>query len=541
MKSYVLGAGFFCVSLAIFVQGILPIAIPESRETRATRAVRNELGEIKWVWYESSPYTPLEQLGRNVYQREGCWYCHSQYVRPVTGEDQRWGPVSQVGEYAHDRPHLLSTRRIGPDLTRVGLKYSDHWHYAHHWEPEVLVPDSIMPEFAWLFRTATAPVVDKDGAPALGESPGLKALFSFKEGVVIPLYPNPEGLAFAERTDGRPALEVKSLPEPYDKPETWKGKTLTIVVPTEELRGLVAYIQKLGTNRGAWREVFEPQNVGVSVMSIPSGRDLLALGRQVYQSRCIGCHGPKGDGNGPAATFLSPKPRDFTVGVFKFRTTPSGSLPTDGDLYRTITRGVRWTAMPTWHELSDKERMAVAGHIKTFSSRFKEETPEPPLLIGDPPKATPELVARGKDLYVKAKCFQCHGPGGKGDGPSADEMKDLAGFPIRPADFTRGQFKGGSSVRDIFRTMSLGLDGTPMPSFADSMSEPERWAISYYVLSLSAWMDPLTGKRLEVAPATRALLNGREIEADHPRLAVDPVEPTRTAQPGRRLYPGIRE
>src|SRR6266705_3010351 len=200
MKSNVLGAGFFCISLAIFVQGLLPIAIPESRETRATRAVRNDLGEIRWVWYESSPYTPLEQLGRNVYQREGCWYCHSQYVRPVTGEDQRWGPVSQVGEYAHDR------------------------------EPEVLVPDSIMPEFAWLFRTATAPVVDKDGAPALGESPGLKALFSFKEGVVIPLYPNPEGLAFAERTDGRPALEVKSLPESYDKPETWKGKTLTIVV-----------------------------------------------------------------------------------------------------------------------------------------------------------------------------------------------------------------------------------------------------------------------------------------------------------------------
>jgi len=276
-------------------------------------------------------------------------------------------------------------------------------------------------------------------------------------------------------------------------------------------------------------------------MSIPSGRDLLALGRQVYESRCIGCHGPKGDGNGAAATFLSPRPRDFTVGVFKFRTTPSGSLPTDGDLYRTITRGVRWTAMPTWHELSDKERMAVAGYIKTFSKRFKEETPEPPLLIGDPPKATPELVARGKDLYVKAKCFQCHGPGGKGDGPSADEMKDLAGFPIRPADFTRGQFKGGSSVRDIFRTMSLGLDGTPMPSFADSMTEPERWAISYYVLSLSAWMDPLTGNRLEVPAATRALLNGREVEADHPRLAVDPAAPARTAQPGRRLYPGIRE
>ena len=89
MKAYALGAGFFCISLAIFVQGVLPIAIPESRETRATRAVRNELGAIKWVWYESTPYTEQERLGRDVYRREGCWYCHSQYVRPVAGEDQR--------------------------------------------------------------------------------------------------------------------------------------------------------------------------------------------------------------------------------------------------------------------------------------------------------------------------------------------------------------------------------------------------------------------------------------------------------------------
>jgi len=523
MKTYVLGAGFFCVSLAIFVQGILPIAIPESRETRATRAVRNELGEIKWVWYEASPYTPLEQLGRNVYQREGCWYCHSQYVRPVTGEDQRWGPVSQVGEYAHDRPHLLSTRRIGPDLTRVGLKYSDHWHYAHHWEPEVLVPDSIMPEFSWLFRTATAPVVDKDGTPALGESPGLKALFSFKEGVVIPLYPSPEGLAFAERTDGRPALEVKSLPEPYDKPETWKGKTLTIVAPTEELRGLVAYIQKLGTNRGAWREAFEPQNLSASVMAIPQTEDQVAHGREVYERRCVGCHGVKGDGNGPAATFLNPRPRNFTLGAFKFRSTPSGSLPTDGDLYRTLTRGVRWTAMPTWHELPEKDRIAVITFIKTFSSRWKEEKPEPPVLIGDPPKATPELLAKGKELYAQAKCWQCHGNEGKGDGPSAEELKDDLGFRIRPADFTKGQFKGGGDVRDIFRAMTTGLDGTPMPSFADSMKEDERWAISYYVLAFSAFNDPLTGEKLKLPAATRAALNQGDGGAfSSSRLALDP-------------------
>jgi len=541
--SLAVGAGFALVTLAMFVQGFLPAMLPESQSKQVSRAVRTDLGDVKWVRYDSSDYTPLEQVGRAVYIREGCWYCHSQYVRPVTGEDLRWGPVSEAGEYAYDRPHLFSTRRIGPDLTRVGLKYGDDWHYAHHWDPRLVVPESIMPSFRWLYTQLRVPLKKEGDGLVLEASPALGQWFTVKAERPIRLYPNETGLTFvppgpegAGPLDGNPVIDLTGFKE---KPPALTA--VTLVRPTQEMVGLVRYIQKLGTNRGAWREVFEPQNVGISGMTIPSGPDLVALGREVYQSRCVGCHGVKGDGNGVAATFLQPRPRDFTVGVFKFRTTPSGSLPTDGDLYRTVTRGVRWTAMPTWHELPDKERLAAVAFIKTFSTRWKDETPEPTLQIGDPPKPTPELLARGKDLYVKAKCFQCHGPGGKGDGPSADEMKDLAGFPIRPADFTRGQFKGGSSVRDIFRTMSLGLDGTPMPSFADSMSEPERWAISYYVLSLSAWMDPLTGQRLELPAGARATLNSRETDAGHPRLAVDPNEPTRTAQPGRRLYPGIRE
>jgi cytochrome c oxidase cbb3-type subunit I/II len=535
MKAYVLGAGFFFISLAIFVQGILPIAIPESRETRATRAVRNDVGEIKWVWYEASAYTSLERLGRAVYQREGCWYCHSQYVRPVTGEDQRWGPVSQVGEYAHDWPHLLSTRRIGPDLTRVGLKFSDHWHLAHHWDADMVVPDSIMPEFRWLFRTVQVAVAEKEGEPALPESSALKNLFTYKPDTTIILHPNPNGLAFAQETDGTPLLAVQNLPEPFNKLETWRGKTITVIAPTEELRGLVAYIQKLGTNRGAWREAFEPQNLSASVMSIPQTDEQVARGKAVYERRCIGCHGDKGDGNGPAATFLDPRPRDFTVGAFKFRTTPSGSLPTDGDLYRTITRGVRWTAMPTWHELPEKDRVAVITFIKTFSKRWQEEKPELPIVIGDPPRATPELLARGKDLYAQAKCWECHGDGGKGDGPSAEQLTDDLGFKIRPADFTRGQFKGGGDVRDIFRTMTTGLDGTPMPSFADSMKEDERWAISYYVLAFSAFNDPLTGEKLKLDGATRARLNDPADRAFRSSaLALDPTAPATVAEAGPR-------
>jgi cytochrome c oxidase cbb3-type subunit I/II len=538
MKRYALGAGFLFISLAIFVQGVLPIAIPESRETRATRAVRNEAGDVKWVWYESDPYSPLEQLGRQVYQREGCWYCHSQYIRPVAGEDTRWGPVPQVGEYAHDRPHLLSTRRIGPDLTRVGLKYSDHWHYAHHWSPTALVPDSVMPSFRWLFRTATVQVVERDGAPVLTEGAEFKALFSFRRERSIPLHPSPERIAFTDDTDGVPVLDVAGLPEPYNTVAPWKGRTLTVVVPSEEMRGLVAYLQKLGTNRGAWRDVFEPQTLSVSAMSIPDTDDHLARGKVVYERRCAGCHGIKGDGNGPAATFLNPRPRNFTLGSFKFRSTPSGALPTDGDLYRTLSRGVRWTAMPTWHELPEKDRLSVIAFIKTFSPRWKDERRELPVPTGEPPRPAPEVLANGRELYAQAKCAQCHGNGGRGDGPSATDLKDDLGFRIRPADFTKGQFKGGGDVRDIFRAMTTGLDGTPMPSFSDSMDEQERWAISYYVLAFSAFSNPLTGEKLRLDPSVRAQLNTADPQAYRStQTALTPAADSRVAHgsksPGR--------
>jgi cytochrome c oxidase cbb3-type subunit 2 len=145
LRTYALGAGVFFFLLAVFVQGVLPFLEPQSRWTKVTKVVRTDLGELKWMEDHAADFTPKEERGRRVYIREGCWYCHSQYVRPVTGETRRWGPVTQSGEYAYDLPHLFSTRRIGPDLSRVGLKYSDAWHLAHFWSPRMVVPDSIMP------------------------------------------------------------------------------------------------------------------------------------------------------------------------------------------------------------------------------------------------------------------------------------------------------------------------------------------------------------------------------------------------------------
>jgi cytochrome c oxidase cbb3-type subunit 2 len=538
LRFYALVGAFGTISLAAFVQGVLPMLEPQSRTTKVTKVVRTDLGELKWMEHEASDYTALEQHGRRVYTREGCWYCHSQYVRPVTGETRRWGPVTQAGEYAFDLPHMFSTRRIGPDLSRVGLKYSDAWHLAHFWDPRSLSPDSIMPRFTALFDGPhpVKIVTDDQGQRSLERTPATEKLFDFNSKNRILLTPNADGLLYVPERGRYPVI--------FTPNDEFTGDTVNLLADTEDLRGLVAYLQKLGTNRGKWRDRFEPQRMEASQVSIPRSEEWISYGKRVYERRCLGCHGVKGDGNGPAAAFMqTDRPRNFTLGVFKFRLTPTGSLPNDGDLLRTITRGVRGTAMPTWHELLEKDRLAVIQYIKYELSAdrsdpdrpyfyFVEEPVKPPIYIGEPPKPSPVLLARGKEAWKSAKCWECHGQEGKGDGEKAPGLEDDFGFPIPPANLTTGQFKSGPDVKDIFRTMTTGLSGTPMPSYGDSVSEEDRWALSYYVLSLSAFKDPLTGEPIEISDSDRAALNDPALRADESHYAYKLYrgeEPTRFA------------
>ena len=521
---YSLVAGFGCITLAAFTQGILPMLEPQSRTNKVTKVVRTDLGELKWMEHTATDYTPLEAQGRAVYIREGCWYCHSQYVRPVTGETRRWGPVTQAGEYAYDMPHLFSTRRIGPDLSRVGLKYSDAWHYAHFWNPRWLSPDSIMPRFAALFeRPVVAKIVDDGkGGRTLEKNAATEKLFEFS-GRPLALTPNSDGLLFVPER-GRAPLIVTPNKE-------FEGDTVRLVAASDDLKALVAYVQKLGTNRGKWRDRFEPQQMEATQVSLPRSEEWVGYGKQVYERRCLGCHGASGNGNGPAAAFIqTDRPRNFNLGVFKFRLTPSGSLPDDGDLLRTITRGVRGTAMPTWHELPQKDVLAVIQYIKYELAAdrsdpkkpylyFVEEPLKAPLYVGDAPKPSPQLITRGAEVWQSAKCWECHGKEGKGDGEKAAGLKDDIGFPIPPANLTTGQFKSGANVKDIFRTMSTGLSGTPMPSFSDTVPADDRWALAYYVLSLSAFKDPLTGEPMKISAADRAALNDPALAASESRLA----------------------
>ena len=515
----VAGVGFFF--LALITQGVLPFVEPSARTDRVSAVVRTDLGELKWVMTEATDYTPLQQQGRDVYLREGCWYCHSQFVRPVTGETRRWGPVSQSGEYAFDVPHLFGTRRIGPDLTRVGLKYSDEWHFAHFWNPRMLSPNSVMAPYRGLFDAPNEPVKivdDGAGGQTLEQTALTKRLFDFSSKEQVKLTPNSAGLLFV------PTKAQGKFPLIWTPNKEYTGDTVTLAAETKDLEALVAYVQKLGMNRGKWRDLFEPQELEASDISVPRSDEWIAHGKEVYERRCIGCHGAQGDGNGLAATFMyNQRPRNFTLGVFKFRHTKE-PVPTDGDLLETISRGVRGTAMPAWYDLPLNDRLAVIQYIKYELAAdrsdpqkpyayFVEEPPGAPLYIGAPPPPSAEIVAHGKEVWQQAKCWECHGQTGKGDGEKAAGLKDDFGFPIRPADLTAGQFKSGPKVDDIFRTLSTGLSGTPMPTFRDAFPEADRWALAYYVLSLSAFKDPLTGEPLKVSDAARAALDDPKLQA----------------------------
>jgi len=225
------------------------------------------------------------------------------------------------------------------------------------------------------------------------------------------------------------------------------------------------------------------------VKGTPVAADFEA-GKKLYRRWCSQCHGDAGKGDGPAAEFVYPRPRNFTTAIFKVRTTLSGQLPTDHDLFDVISKGLPGTAMPAWEKyLPENDRWQLVHLVKTFDELglFKEEPAKEQMVVDAPPKITPELIAKGKDLYQKKKCWQCHGQQGRGDGPSAAGMKDEWGFPIRPVNFTKSwRFRGGDRLEDIYRTFTTGFNGTPMPSFVDAIPAAEdRWALAAFVKSLA--------------------------------------------------------
>ena len=260
-----------------------------------------------------------------------------------------------------------------------------------------------------------------------------------------------------------------------------------------------------------------PLPASLDAQTTSSQPPLSSRGKAVYDKWCASCHGDDGAGVGVAATYMLPRPRDFTKAVYQIRTTASGEIPTDADLRRIVDLGMPGTAMPGWKsKLTETERTDVIAYIKSFSRFFAGKAPAA-IEIGKAPSSPAEGIAAGRAAYQKLECFKCHGDAGRGDGTSAPTLTDDWDHPIRAVNLaTSWRFNGGSTVEDIYARLRTGLDGTPMPSFSDAVeskvvSDEDLWRVAQYVRSLSP----------EEPPAVREVIRAGRVEGALPSGPAD--------------------
>lgn len=226
--------------------------------------------------------------------------------------------------------------------------------------------------------------------------------------------------------------------------------------------------------------------------AVPASPRLLEAGRAAFEKQCAACHGAAGDGAGEAAYLLYPKPRDFTSGEYRLVSTWEG-VPTDEDLYRTISRGMPGSAMPSWGHLPEETRWGLVHYIKSFSTRsFDMAAAHDPATAGEsgtgvitvPPEPAydAQAAARARQLFVKG-CAPCHGETGRGDG--VVDQRDSKGVPTRPRDLTAGVFKGAPKPDQIYRRLVAGLPGSPMPQSAYLFGN-DAWHLTHFVMALSS-------------------------------------------------------
>jgi mono/diheme cytochrome c family protein len=225
---------------------------------------------------------------------------------------------------------------------------------------------------------------------------------------------------------------------------------------------------------------------------LPSTPELVSLGRDVFATKCAACHGESGAGDGEAAYLLYPKPRDFTAARFRLVTTWD-AVPSDEDLFRTISRGMPGSSMPSWAHLPERTRWGLVHYLKTFADgaydigpdhQPESETDQPSGYIVVPPEPpfTAQAQARARELFATS-CAPCHGVTGKGDG--AREQVDSRGFKTRPRDLTAGVFKGSPTPEQVYCRIVAGLPGSPMPAQPFYYGD-DAWALAHFVLSLSS-------------------------------------------------------
>jgi mono/diheme cytochrome c family protein len=262
----------------------------------------------------------------------------------------------------------------------------------------------------------------------------------------------------------------------------------------------------------------------------------LQHGARVYRDRCVACHGVTGDGAGPAAAIMDPKPRDYRTGSFKFTSTGYGSKPLREDLIKVVRRGAKGTSMPSFNLLPEEDIEAVVDYVLVLTHRGELESQLAMMADSEgevDPEMTPELIAQIEEVWAMARdeivhpisapipyslesaeigrqaffteqagCVKCHGVDGRGrDIPNFMPPGGSDPITVRSADLTTGMFHGGDQPIDIYRRIFAGINGTPMPGFGQSLSEqPDTlWHLVNYVQYVA------NGRRREVVASAPTL------------------------------------
>ena len=380
------GVGFFAMSVLLL--GVWPAATLDDETRRMSPAHALKL-------------TGSEERGRRIYSREGCAYCHTQQIRYLPADVQRFGKPTLAWETRFDYPHLWGTRRIGPDLSREGVVRSEDWQYSHLYSPRSVVPDSVMPPYPTMFSgSADNPNQDARDLIAYIESLGRPRELA-----------GPEGEAKARQGCDCP----------------------------EDMKRLEFSSSPLNSNPAvARREGSHPELQRVAASS--AGSDL-------FLHNCAGCHGSRGEGDGPGAAGLHPKPANLAAHAY-----------TLDRISFALWNGVSGTAMPGWRDISAPDLASIAATVRSLH----ETSPEPA-----PPIATLQL---GKQVY-QDRCAQCHGDEGDGGGSAAKELR------MAPTNFTAVQ----PSAAEALKALRNGVEGTPMAAWSAKLSEAELSSVAYFV------------------------------------------------------------